>query len=273
MFPGYLLALREGLEAALIIGIVLGILNKLRSNHLKPAVWWGVLLAIAVSLLGAVGLIAVGAKLEGRSEEIFEGIAMLTAAVVLTWMIFWMRRQAGGLSGKLESDVRLAATRSGFGALFLLAFLAVGREGLELALFLVATGMVVGNSPTLVGAGIGLATAVLIGWLVFRSTSRLNIKLFFQITSLLLILFAAGLVAHGIHEFNEAGIVPAVVDPVWDINGFFSETSIPGEMMKALFGYNGNPSLTEVVAYLVYFLVLFTFFWSQRDRVEAIQQV
>ena len=258
MFPGFVLSLREGLEAALVIGIALGVLRKMQRADLYPAIWWGAASAALVSLLAAGLLTWIGAKFEGRAEELFEGAAMLLAAGLLTWMIFWMQRQSSRLRGKIEADVQRAVSQSGGQAMFLLAFLAVGREGLELALFLVAAGVGAGGLPVILGAAAGLGAAAALGWMLFATTRRLNLKQFFLVTNILLLLFAAGLVAHGVHEFNEAGLLPALVEHVWDTNAILDENSGPGQLLKALFGYNGNPSLTEVGAYLFYIgLLLF----------------
>jgi high-affinity iron transporter len=252
MLPSFLLALREGLEAALIIGIVLGALRKMGRGDLAPSVWRGAMSATAVSLLTGATLTAFGLSLEGAAEQIFEGVAMLLAAAVLTWMIFWMQRQSRYIKDNLETDVRRATMSSGGGALFGLAFLAVVREGIELALFLTAATFTSGTQSTIIGGLLGLAAAAFLGWSLFASTVRLDLRQFFQVTGVLLLLFAAGLVGHGVHEFNEVGWIPAVVDHVWDLNPVLDENSTVGVMLKALLGYNGNPSLTEVIAYLAY---------------------
>jgi len=256
MLASFLLSLREGLEAALIIGIVLGALRKTDRRDLAPVVWAGTAAALLVSLLAGLLLIRLGIAFEGRAEEIFEGVTMLLAAAVLTWVIFWMNRQAAGLRGELEAGVGRAAS-GGKRALFGLAFLAVVREGVELALFLTAAAFSAGQGGTLLGALFGLAAAILLGWALFASTIRLDLKRFFQVTSVLLVLFAAGLVAYGVHEFNEAGWIPAVIEHVWDLNPFLDENGTLGGLLKALFGYNGNPSLTEVIAYLAYLVGAF----------------
>lgn len=256
MLPSYLLSLREGIEAALIVGIVLGALRQMRRTDLSSAVWMGVLSASVLSVLAGVLLTTFGLSFEGRSEQLFEGIAMLLAAGVLTWMIFWMNRQARSIKGELESGVHKAAFEGGKRGLFALAFLAVLREGIELALFLVASVFASDVQQTLIGAFLGLGTAILLGWSLFATTVRLDLRRFFQVTGFLLILFAAGLVAHGVHEFNEAGVIPAVIEHVWDINPILDENSTLGSMLKALFGYNGNPSLTEVLSYFAYFAAI-----------------
>lgn len=256
MFSASLLALREGLEAALIIGILLGALNKMKLPHLKQVVWWGTGSAAVLSLLVALGLQAVGVGLEGEAEEIFEGGIMLVAAGVLTWMIFWMHQQARHIKGQLEVEVRRAVTQPGRFPLFLLAFVAVVREGIELALFMTANVFAAGGVQTLAGSIVGLGAAAILGWMIFSMALRLDLRRFFQVTGLLLLLFAAGLVAHGVHELNEVGWVPAVVEHVWDVNPLLDEKSPIGVLLATLFGYNGNPSLTEVLAYAVYMGVL-----------------
>jgi high-affinity iron transporter len=256
MVASFLLSLREGIEAALIIAIVLGALGKMGRPDMRRAVWLGTISAIGVSLLAGIGLAAFGLSLEGAAEEIFEGFAMLLAASVLTWMIFWMHRQSRTIKGDLEDGVKQAATSNSSKALFSLAFLAIVREGIELALFLTAAQYAADGQSVLMGALLGLAFAVLLGYLIFVSTVRLNLRAFFQVTGFLLILFAAGLVAHGVHEFNEVGWIPSLIDHVWDINYILDEKSTTGLMFKALFGYNGNPSLTEVLAYAGYVIAI-----------------
>jgi len=256
MLPSFLIGIREGLEAALIVGLALGVLSKTGHLRFRKMIWAGVALAILVSLVVAGILQWIGMSLEGPAEEIFEGVTMLLAAGVLTWMIFWMLRNSSQFQLGLQSDVRDAVQKGQAWALFGIAFFAVLREGIETALFLSAAALSTSSSQVLIGGLLGIAVAVLIGWALFAATIRLNLRRFFQVTSLLLILFAAGLFAHGIHEFVEVGWIPPILDPVWDINHILSEDSISGAMLKALFGYNGNPSLTEALAYVSYFVVI-----------------
>ncbi len=256
MIAALVLAFREGLEAALILGIVLGVLRRVGRRGQEKMVWLGAGLAGLLSLCAGIGLYALGISFEGPAEEVFEGLAMLLAAGVLTWMIFWMDKQGRHMQAELERDVRRAAMDGGSWAIFSLAFLAVLREGIELALFLTAATFTVTAAATLIGGLLGLGLAALAGWLIFATTARLDVRTFFRVTSIVLIVFAAGLVAHGIHELNEAGIVPAVVEHVWDINPVLDENSSGGQILKTLLGYNGNPSLTEVVAYFCYWVVV-----------------
>jgi high-affinity iron transporter len=252
MLASYLLSLREGLEAALIIGIVLGSLKKLNRNDLTPTVWAGAASAAIVSLIAGIVLFVIGVELEGQAEQIFEGLTMFLAAGVLTWMIFWMNRQSRNIKGELEAGVTKSVSVADKRGLFWLAFLAVVREGIELALFLTAAAFASTTQFTVIGALLGLGTAALLGWTLFATTLRLDLRRFFQVTGILLILFAAGLVAHGVHELNEAGIIPAVIDPLWNANTVIPEASFVGTILKTLFGYNATPTLTEMLAYFGY---------------------
>jgi len=256
MFASFVLALREGLEAALLIGLLLGTLKKLGRTEYQRLIWFGAGLAIIVSGVAGYLFILLGTSFEGRNEEIFEGITMLLAAGLLTWVILWMRTQARGLNEKLAANVKEVVSNQNKLALFFLAFIAVIREGVELAFFLVAVSLDSDGREVLLGASLGLAAVTVVAVLLFRSLIRLNISRFFQVTSIILILFAAGMIAHGVHEFNEVGFIPPVIEHLWDINYMIDEKSPTGELLKALIGYNGNPSLTEVVAYILYFVIL-----------------
>lgn len=273
MFPAYLLSLREGLEAALIIGILLGALQKIHRRDLIPSLWWGASLATGLSLLLGILLPAFGLSLEGTSEAIFEGITMLLAAAILTWMITWMSRQARTLRQSLEGDVQRAAVQNGQQGIFALAFIAIFREGIELALFLTASIFASDALQVSIGALLGLGTAILLGWSIFASTIRLDLRRFFQVTSLLLLLFAAGLIAHGVHEFNEIGWIPPIIEHVWNINPWLDENSALGSLLKALFGYNGNPSLSEVLAYLVYLVGILAWMRRENQHVRPLSEV
>ena len=271
MLPTYLLSLREGLEAALIIGIVLGAVSKIRRNDLAPAVWLGTLSAVAVSILTAILLTTFGMSLEDPGEAIFEGITMLIAAGILTWMIFWMGKQARFLKSELEAGVNKAAASAGKTAVFWLAFVAVVREGIELALFITAAFFVSNEGgvtsdiiQTLVGTILGVGTAALLSWTLFATTVRLDLRRFFQVTGFLLILFAAGLIAHGVHEFNEVGWIPSMIEHVWNVDAIVSESSLLGQLLQTLFGYNSSPALTEMIAYFGYIAVV-AFLW-RRDN-------
>ena len=252
MLAGFLLSLREGLEAALVIGMVLSVLGRLQRKDATPLVWGGLVLAVLLSAAVAVSLAWVGTKFDGMGEMIFEGSAMLLAAAVLTWLILWVHRSASNPRAALEAKTRQALGQNAGWGVFALAFLTVFREGVELSLFLLAVEQASSPLQTLTGALAGLAAAGLLGWLLFTSTRRMNMRGFFGVTNVLLIVFAAGMVALGVHEFIEAGLIPALVDPLWNISGFLNDQSQAGLLLKALVGYNATPSLSEVLAYLLY---------------------
>ncbi len=256
MLATYLLSLREGLEAALIVGIVLGALRQMRRTDLTLAVWGGVLGAVLVRGLVAVVLTTLGLSLQDPAEAIFEGFTMLLAMAVLTWMIFWMNSQSRQLKSELEAGVRQAALAGGQRGLFILAFLAVVREGVELALFLTAATFASDAVQTLTGTLLGLFTSILLGWSLFATSVKLDLRRFFQVTGFLLILFAAGMATRGVSEFVEVGWLPALWEHVWDLNPILSETSGLGQILSALFGYASSPSLMAILTYIGYFLTI-----------------
>ncbi len=277
MLAGFLLALREGIEAALVVGIVLGVLKRMNRMDRARGVWLGVGLAALISSIVAVVLNILNAEFDGPGEQAFEGLTMLAAAGVLTWMIFWMQRQGRSVQSGLESNVKSALSRGQDWALFSIAFLAVVREGVELALFLTAvnfssTPAAGVEAPILgwLGGLLGLIAAVLVGWLMFDTTLKLNLRRFFQLTSIVLIVFAAGLVGHAIYEFNELGWIPNIIPQWYNFNHIISESTMFGQFLKALFGYSAAPSLTESIGYVGYFVVTFCMArWIDRRPVAS----
>jgi len=270
----FLITLREGLEAALIVGIILAYLARTGNRHRSGTVWAGTAGAVVLSVVAGALIFLTAGSIEGRAEELFEGIAMFTAAGVLTYMIFWMRRQAINIKAHLQAQVNLALQSGSALALGLLAFVAVGREGIETALFMFAATQAASPLAATVGGALGLAAAVVLGYFLYRGTYRLNLRAFFNVTSVLLLLFAAGLLAHGLHEFIEAAVIPPLVEHVWDINPVLDESSTLGGFLKALFGYNGNPSLVEVAAWAGYLLLVgWAYFRPPTPRELRMQQV
>src|SRR6266568_7396044 len=203
-----LVILREGFEASLVVGIVLAFLDRTGRRDAFRPVWIGALAAAVLSAGVAALLFAIGAELQGRSEAIFEGAAMLLAAALLTWMIFWMRRQARTVRRELESQVEHALAAGSAFALALVAFVGVLREGVETALFLFGTVSGTNALVSTLSATVGLTGAVMLGYLFYRGASRLDLRRFFTFTSTLLLVFAGWLLARGLHELAEAGILP-----------------------------------------------------------------
>jgi high-affinity iron transporter len=251
---------REGLEASLIVGIVLGYLAKTENRRYFRLIWLGTAAAVAASVAtGAVLFFTIG-ELEGRSEQIFEGLAMLCAVAVLTWMIFWMRSQAANIKKELEAKLASAVAAGSAIGLASVVFFAVLREGVETALFLFAIGESSTPLATGIGAVIGLTISISLGVAIYMGSRRLNLRQFFTATGLLLIVFAAGLLAHAVHEFQEAGILPETVEHLWNTNAMVSEDSHLGKFLTALFGYNGDPSALEVGVWLTYLSVTLVLF-------------
>ncbi len=256
MLSALLITLREGIEAALTIGIILAYLARTGNRQGFKHVWLGTLLAAVASLVAGAAIYFSAGKLEGRAEQVFEGFATLTAAGILTWMVFWMRKQAVNIKGHLQAQIQSALGSGSSLGLVALAFVAVVREGIETVLFLFAV-VRAAESPALFASGamLGLAIAIAVGYSIFKGTSRLNLRSFFNVTSVLLILFAAGLLARGIHEFQEAAIVPPVVEHVWDIGNIIPGESTTGRFLTAIFGYSPDPSLVQVLIYVAYLVL------------------
>jgi high-affinity iron transporter len=225
--------------------------------------------AAALSLAAGAAIFGIAGEFEGRSAEAFEGIAMLVAVGVLSWMIIWMKRQAAGIKKGLERDVAQAIGMGSVFALALIPFSAILREGLETAVFLFAATRTSTPLESTVGATAGLVVAVGLTWGIYSGGYRVNLRVFFNVTGVFLILFAGGLLAHGIHELQEAALLPIFTEHVWNINHILDDGSGVGLWLKALLGYNGNPSLTEVIAYPVYLALALSYFFGRRPYVPT----
>lgn len=246
--------LREGLEAALIVGIVMAYLANVGALRYQRYVWSGVGAAAALSLLALYVLGALGKEFTGATEEVFEGVTMLLAASFLTWMIFWMLRQARYLKGELQRGVDRALAEGAVWGLFLLVFFAVLREGVESALFLQSAIFAAQGQSAAFGALVGLAIAVGIGVAIYVFGKSIDLRTFFWLTGIALILFAAGLVAHAAHEFAEAGLLAAIEGPkLWSTKAFLPDNSGLGAILRAVLGYQDEPTVLELVAYVGYF--------------------
>ena len=264
MTAAFFITLREGLEAALIVGIIGAYLVKIDRRDAMRGVWIGVGAALAISIgVGILVWTTVG-RLPLAVQETLEGLAAVLAVIVLTWMLFWMRRQGRAMKGELEQGVDVALASGSTTALAGLAFVAVLREGLETVLFLFAIASQAAATSALIGALAGLAVAVAIGYAIFAAGIRINLKQFFTITGVVLIFVSAGLVAFAIGEFTEAGFIPAS-SPLWDLGEILPESSPLGAVLAGLFGYKSAPSPLEVVGYFAYLIpVLILFIWGGR---------
>ncbi len=261
-----LIAFREGLEAALIVGILLSYLKRIGRTDRAPLAILGVIIAVLGSAALAFIMNRVGATLETPYEQLFEGTTMLLAVGILTWMIFWMRYQSRFLKKDLEARTQTAlATGAGL-SLFMLSFLSVFREGVETALFLTANAFAADGLSTLSGSLVGLALAVAAGYAIYVLAVRINLRIFFDVTSIFLVLFAAGLLAHVVHEYQEIGLLPMLMTPAWNTANLLSNESPLGSILSSLVGYNAEPSVLEVLGYIVYWVViaLGIHWWTQR---------
>jgi high-affinity iron transporter len=264
MGAAFVIALREGIEAALIVSIVLAYLKQLGRSDRSHLVWWGTGLAVALSAIVGTIIFSVGAEFEGTAEEVFEGLVTLTAVGVLTWMIFWMRRQGARIKSELQQKVDMALTAGGL-ALAAIAFFAVLREGVETALFLFAAaeGTAVeggGVAAQLLGAMLGLGLAVVLGVLLYRGGIRMNLRTFFKVTGVILVVVAAGLFAYSVHELQEAGWLPFLESPAFDLSATLPDDEGIGAVLRGLVGYNADPGVLEVVAWAAYLVVVGTLY-------------
>jgi high-affinity iron transporter len=255
---GALIGLREGVEAALIVAIVLAYLARSGNGRHAAKVWAGTIAALFLSaVLGLVLFLSVGAFRQPW-EQLFEGTTMLAAACVVTWMLFWMRRQAAGLKGDLQTAIQRALGEGTAWGLAALAFASVIREGVETALFLAAQATSVSASASSVGLGAlaGLAVAAVIGWGFYRGSRAVDLRKFFRWTGIALIFIAAGLLSKAVHEFLEvagiAGIAVAGMQPAYDISALLPEDGGIGQFLRAILGYSARPEVLTLVIHVGY---------------------
>jgi high-affinity iron transporter len=272
VFPSFLITFREALEAALIVAIMVAYLKKVGKGELNRYVYLGSGGAVVASLILGLIVQSVYGELKGVSAQLFEGAASLTAVVVLTYMIFWMTEHSKRIRGELQEKIDVAITKGELFGITILAFIAVFREGLETVLFLTAA-FFLDPFGVVVGAILGSTIVLLLAVLLMKGAYRLDINKFFRYTSVLLILFAAGLAGYGVHELIEAGEGSGIEFGVWsqhayDINPpmnldgsypLLHEKGVIGSVFKALIGYDGNPEWLRVIVYIGYWLIVGTY--------------
>ncbi len=260
MIASFLITFREALEAALIVSILLAYVGKIGRKDLKKYLYLGTGLAVLTSvLLGGIVLTIYGG-LPAGADKLFEGLASISATIVLTYMIFWMAKNSQKIRGELQKKIDVAVTSGYVFGISSLAFVSVFREGLETVLFLTALAT---TDPfgTITGALLGISTVLVIAFIMVKGAYKLNIQKFFKYTSVILVVFAAGLFGYGVHELIEADLLPPIVEHVWDINPPdvthpLHEKGAIGSILKALVGYDGNPELLRVIVYVGYWLVV-----------------
>lgn len=260
MSAALLLTFREGLEAAVILSILLAFLRKAGERDLPRYVLYAALAAAATSIAAGIVVFETTGELTGRAEQIFEGTVMIVAAVVITHV--W--RHSRNVRRQYEDRTTAAvASTSARRAIFMTAFVVVLIEGLEIVLFLRAT-VADSAGSVLVGGVIGLALAAAVGLAVYQANRLRDAILLFYIVGAALIVLAAGLLAHGVHEFQEAGLIPIVRENVWNMNGILNEQEGVGKFLRSLLGYNGNPELLEVIVWVSYLTVAAWYFQAIR---------
>jgi len=256
MLSTFIIALREGLEAALIVGILVAYLVKTGRKALLAPLWAGVALAVVVSLATGAFLTFTSTELSPRGEEFFAGTTSFLAVGFVTWMVFWMKRTARHLKGQLEGHMSTAVL-AGPLALAAAAFFAVVREGLETSLFIYANFKTVASTPSAtVGLVLGLGLAITLGYLIYRSSIKINLSKFFNYTGIALVLVAAGVLSYGIHEYQELGWLPGADFFVWDVTSVIAKESLIGGVLAGTIGFDTTTSLLQFVLWAAYLAVV-----------------
>lgn len=270
------LTFREGLEAALIVAIVLTYLRRTGRASRAPSVWLGAGTAALLTIVFIAALQALGATFTYPAQGIYEGVTSLLAVAMVTSMTFWMARQGRQIKLALEHEVQEAVDTTDSGwqrglGLFGVAFLAVAREGIETGLFLAAAAFASSGTETLIGGLVGLAAAVVVAWLVYAAGVRLDLRRFFRVSGILLIFFGAAMLRYAVQEFEEVGIVPPLIERVWNAGAWLPDNEGIGAVLAALVGYSAHPSLAQVLAYVLYFAaVILALAWpSLRQSASA----
>ncbi len=251
-FGAAVLTFREGLEAALIVAIMLGYLRKVGRLDMRMPVWAGALSAALLAIGFTLTLQILGQDFEYPAKGIYEGVTSLVAVVILTYMSLWMARQARYIKGSLEHSMKERLVQSAGWGLFGLAFMTVAREGVETALFLSASAFQTSGAAILISGLAGLAVALGVAWAVYVAGVRLQLRTFFKVAAVLLVIFGAAILRYAVHEFEEVGWLPPLIDQVWNTGGIVATSSPLGSVLQALLGYTSQPSLLQVIAYFGY---------------------
>lgn len=271
MFGNYLIGLREGLEASLVVCILVAYLVKTGNRAALRPVWLGIAIACGLSLAFGAMLEFGTQELTFEAQELIGGSLSIVSVGLVTWMVFWMKRTARHLRAELHGRLD-SALAMGTGALVATAFLAVGREGLETALFVWASVRASGegSSAPLIGVLLGIATAIVLGWLFYRGALRINLAKFFTWTGGMLVIVAAGVLAYGVHDLQEAGFLGGLTDKAFDISSVIAPDSWYGVLLKGVFNFQPDPTVHQLVVWLLYLAaVLPLFLLPSRRRTSA----
>jgi high-affinity iron transporter len=270
VLANYLIGLREGLEATLVVSILVAYLVKTGHRDRLGAIWTGVVAAVALSLAFGALLTFTSSNLSFEAQERFGGLMSIVAVGFVTWMIFWMRRTARFLKSELQGKLD-AALLMGTLALAVTAFIAVAREGLETSLFLWAAAQSAGSGATpILGASLGILTAVVLGYRLYRRAVTINLARFFTWTGAGLIIVAGGVLAYGVHDLQEAGDLPGLNDLAFDVSGAVPPDSWYGTLLKGVFNFSPQTTWLEAAAWLLYVVpVMVLFFRPARKNAAA----
>ncbi|HEV8562014.1 MAG TPA: iron uptake transporter permease EfeU [Actinophytocola sp.] len=260
-----LIGLREGLEAALVVSILVAFLVKTDKRASLRWVWAGVAAALALSVGFGTVITYTSTQMSFEQQEIFGGTMSLVAVAFVTWMIFWMRATARTIAAELRGKLS-EALRLGPVAVVLMAFLAVGREGLETTVLFYANVEAAGQGTTqpLTGFLIGIGTAVVLGYLIYRGAITFNLGKFFKITGVLLIFVAAGILGYGLHDLQEGRVLPGLHTLAFDLSGPLPEDSWVGALLKGFFNYSAQTTVLQAVAWVLYVGLVLTLFLMPR---------
>jgi high-affinity iron transporter len=266
MVGNALIGLREGLEASLVVTILVAFLVKTNRRAELPKVWLGVGIAILVSVGVVLGLTLTQQALTFEAQEALGGTLSIVAVGFVTWMIFWMRRNARRLSsdlrGRLDDAIRIGPL-----AVVVMAALAVGREGLETAVFFFAAAQAAGQTAgPLVGFVLGIAISVVLAWLLYRGAVRINLGTFFTVTGFFLIFVAAGILAYGVHDLQEAAILPGLTTLAFDVSAAVPPDSWYGTLLKGVLNFSPRTTVLEAVVWVAYVAVVLTLFLRPQRR-------
>ncbi len=270
MFGNYLIGLREGLEASLVVCILIAYLVKTGRRDALAPIWTGIGVAVALALGFGCALTFGSQELTFQAQEALGGSLSIVAVALVTWMVFWMRRTARHLKTELHGKLD-SALQMGTAALVATAFLAVGREGLETALFVWASVRASsdGSHGPLLGVLLGLLTAVVLGWLFYRGALRINLAKFFTWTGAMLVVVAAGVLAYGVHDLQEAEFVGGLRDKAFDISTTIPPDSWYGTLLKGVFNFQPDPTVLQVVVWLLYLIPTLVFFFAPARKASS----
>ena len=273
MLGTFIITWRETIEAALIVGILLTYLSKIGQSKQFHFVYWGAFWAVVASLVFAGFSNYLAVFFRDIGQDIFEASILFLATGVLTYMVVWMHHNAREIKGELQQQAELAISKNRLWALATLAFVGVFREGIETVLFLwglfLQGGAFESMAPPVTGGLLGIGLGILMTWLFFKGFGHLDFRQFFKISGIILIFMAAGMLSSGIGKLVTVGLVPPLIEPIWNTSWLLSERSFFGSLAAGIFGYRSRPSLVQLIFYLLYFPV--TILWLRRQHHDLAQ--